>query len=662
MGLGGITRDSIADLASLIHDDDDSSNSPATSYAAPKLEECQQLRASSYSYVPSSSFDAPLSSVEDGDGTSTIGEENEAKLNDDGVSVAVGPVDLSQNAAAASALTAGESTVKNNNGMYYGFQYEGYEDYYAEDFSPYYSQENHGQDKKNVFCCLFPWLGAGEKQQSIQQDTQQQQQVQSQQTDGVAPTVQQAEGGTRATVEETTAEQLGQNLRGQTASPSLAAGGAVTAAAAATATTILSSTSSNLNNDVMASGSATKSSPKQPPKASPTKMPQESLQPSKDDKYTGVKGILKVKHCANYHNITTPKPSEKVKSASPDGKRHLFPAYEGKNNDKKVDDNRKITWIPMARVLTIPSRKDIPLSQKAQVWWQKSDYDDFKKTGRIISKAMECGGSEIWLTSTNAWGKGQQSRASASQQEAKKQNIVDKNEQLVGKESDTDSEYVKALEKYTNRSTTKSNDTSSSSDSNFGNKWWCKFGHSRRGLEHIVSSSEGKARQQSVLLAIEKILEEQKRQRVTRTKDPNKLRNVAMQYTSWARDLALAAGAADHEAVETNFDVSAKSRSHHFAEKSKHLLNNNLVAGGGVAMAITSQILDENTHSRAQMGRSGSMIKKSDGHKEHTEPDSSLSKRAKGFIPGENSDVPASQIMSGMGAGNTMTPRAALKA
>jgi hypothetical protein len=43
-------------------------------------------------------------------------------------------VDLSQNAAAASTVTAGESTVKNNNGMYYGFQYEGYEDYYAEDF------------------------------------------------------------------------------------------------------------------------------------------------------------------------------------------------------------------------------------------------------------------------------------------------------------------------------------------------------------------------------------------------------------------------------------------------------------------------------------------------------------------------------------------------
>jgi hypothetical protein len=268
---------------------------------------------------------------------------------------------------------------------------------------------------------------------------------------------------------------------------------------------------------------------------------------------------------------------------------------------------------------------------------------------------MECGGSEIWLTSTNAWGKGQQSRA-AAQEEKKK---VDENEQLVGKETDTDSEYVKALEKYTNRSTKTTSASDNSNNSDFGNKWWCKFGHSRRGLEHIVSSSEGKARQQSVLLAIEMILEEQKRQRVTRTKDANKLRNVALQYTSWARDLALAAGAADHEAVETNFDLAAKSRSHHFAEKSKHLLlTDKNVAGGGVAMAINSQILDENTHGRRNsvMGPSSTL---KDMHLDHEASDTSLSKRAKGFIPGESSEVPASQIMSGMG---NMTPRAALKA
>ena len=26
--------------------------------------------------------------------------------------------------------------------------------------------------------------------------------------------------------------------------------------------------------------------------------------------------------------------------------------------------------------------------EKSQVWWQKSDYEDFKKTARIIAKAM----------------------------------------------------------------------------------------------------------------------------------------------------------------------------------------------------------------------------------------------------------------------------------
>jgi hypothetical protein len=69
MGLGGITRDSIADLASLVHDDDDI-----------KIHH-GQLRASSY--APEYSVDAPVTS---GDDTTVmvVGEENEAVLNDDG--------------------------------------------------------------------------------------------------------------------------------------------------------------------------------------------------------------------------------------------------------------------------------------------------------------------------------------------------------------------------------------------------------------------------------------------------------------------------------------------------------------------------------------------------------------------------------------------------
>lgn len=472
-------------------------------------------------------------------------------------------------------------------------------------------------------------------------------------------TAQNSEGSEAVVNEE---QLLSQHSRAQTASPSHAAGSPKAATATPAETT---SASPKINPNSKDESSITKSSPE---KLSITKPPLDPPQndTSSNQQPSGPKSILKVKHCINrYNNTNTPKQTPKILSASPDGKRHLFPAYEAKNSPRKTtntnnngqEPERKVGFIPMARVLTIPSRKDIPLSQKAQVWWQRSDYDDFKKTGRIISKAMECGGSEIWLTSTNAWGKARASHSSKEEEEKSSK------EQLVGVENDVDSEYVKALEKYTKRSTksnngNNSNDNSTSNNSDFGNKWWCKFGHSRRGLEHIVSSSEGKARQQSVLLAIEMILEEQKRQRVTRTKDPNKLRNVALQYTSWARDLALAAGAADNEAVETNFDLSAKSRSHHFAEKSKHLLNNSVVAGGGVAMAINSQILDENTHGRRNSTVNASTGLK-DAHLEHEVSDSSLSKKAQGYIPGGEKDVPASQIMSGMG---NMSPRAALKA
>jgi hypothetical protein len=74
MGLGGITRDSIADLASLVHDDDDDD----------KIHH-GQFRASSY--APEYSVDAPVTS---GDDTTVmvVGEENEAVLNDDGSAAA----------------------------------------------------------------------------------------------------------------------------------------------------------------------------------------------------------------------------------------------------------------------------------------------------------------------------------------------------------------------------------------------------------------------------------------------------------------------------------------------------------------------------------------------------------------------------------------------
>lgn len=366
-----------------------------------------------------------------------------------------------------------------------------------------------------------------------------------------------------------------------------------------------------------------------------------------------IKGILKVWCSTNSLPKTMETGRKSVSTPMSPNKRQLFPTYEQKKkpNSPGDDEAKSIKFNPMARVLTIPSRNDFPLQQKAQVWWQKYDYDEFKKTGRIISKAMECGGSEIWLASSNAWG-------DKSARSSPRERVT-----INGKHSE---EYTKALSKYVNEPKKGSDDegdnddNSGASSSNFGNKWWCKFGHSRRGLEHVVSSSEGKARQQSVLLAIRMVMDEQKRQRASRTKDPNKLRSVAMQYTSWAKDLALAAAAADAEAVSSNFDPSAKCRAQHFAKRlnvnssTLHTLHNSDIVGGGVAMAITSQILDANTH-RTPIATTNTKklveqsLQAANTVEHNLTKDISLSKRAKGFMPGAVEDVSAAALLSGMG-------------
>eukprot|EP00804_Cyclotella_cryptica_P026541 CCRYP_015393-RA/>CCRYP_015393-RA protein AED:0.09 eAED:0.09 QI:340/1/1/1/1/1/4/438/699 len=698
MGLGGIARDSIADLASLVHDDNGKGEGGGSMRDLVSLsssfEDRGQLGSGSLAFAESSG------GVDGSGGTFLfLGDEDALQqqccvgLNDgDGRFEEADPIDVHASSAssAASIHDASSSRAESAAGMYYQFQYEGFTDYYAEDFSPYnydydgYSSGFRGTDgipfmqrkeNRNIFCCFFaPWMNSKNNNQQQQQEQPLQEQNLDQRDQQAADPeqllLQQTETG-HAESQSQQAVIENEMARGCAScqKPNDVAAGITSTrlersdlsagqdnAGISDDDSCVKSLAVSVTSGTEEQSQATKSDA-EPPRGPPLLNNDEN-----HSKQADIRSILKVKRCTNRstNNGTASNSSNKIDQKQPSSasaKRHLFPAYEPKNSalSKRGEggrEERSVAFNPMARVLTIPSRKDIPLSQKVQVWWQKSDYDDFKKTGRIISKAMECGGSEIWLTSTNAWGKGQQSRdaATTTKQETD-------NEMSVGKETDFDSDYAKALEKYTGREKKSNGNVSADNNSDFGNKWWCKFGHSRRGLEHIVSSSEGKARQQSVLLAIEMVLEEQKRQRVARTKDPNKLRNVAMQYTSWARDLALAAGAADAEAVESNFDLGAKSRAHHFAKRSTHLLSENNIAGGGVAIAITSQILDENTHGR-RSSVLGPLHGSKDSHLEHDTADNSLSKRAKGFIPGENLDVSASQIMSGMG---NLAPRAALK-
>jgi len=726
MGLGGLTRDSIVGLNNLVHDDDDDGQGNyggnSNEYEHQGHRRNLSLNNGSKSFGVTSGnaghcgdflfIDGQLQESQNRPAEQSValtslndcGKETGRPQRQSSFQGQPGRPTASSSASPRVAAEAHSGTT-----AAYQFHYEDYTDYYAEDFAPYNYDYDYGYDGfaegrgeegegKNIFCCLFaPWLakarpetidrdeGEGNKADALQsapdlqneatlQQQQQQQQATSSIDDSSSKSDMEIEESKRTQNESSVVAPS--SLALALAHPSSAATTPSKATAKATAPTLESQHSSI--------SETTSGSDEEKKEAEQDKQ--------SDDHPTGpkqIKSILKVKRALHtIDDASNGKSGNKnglsTTPTSKDGKRHLFPTYEpkkshgnGSDNSSQESSEKSIHFNPMARVLTIPSRKDIPFSQKRDIWWQKTDYDEFKKTGRIISKAMECGGSEIWLNSSNAWGNRQQSK--------QLQDSIKTNEGTTtasAASAVSDEEYNQALRKYGINDEKKDDAINDNDDTNDaesdatinGNKWWCKFGHSRRGLEHIASNEEGKARQQSVLLAIRMVLEEQRRQRTLRTKDPNKLRTVAIQYTSWARDLALAAGTADAEAVKTNFDVAAKSRAHYFAKKwntassssssssSTSMLSSSPstgfagysvdwnAVGGGVARAVTSQILDENTHARKKAISSNTTEhhrRPLNGDSDHVD---TISKKAKGFSGGGGGNDDMSAVLTGMGA------------
>lgn len=249
--------------------------------------------------------------------------------------------------------------------------------------------------------------------------------------------------------------------------------------------------------------------------------PHEKINPPLPIKNSG--GILKRKS-----KVVAPSSSSQsssFKKTETKQRRSLFPTYESIVEKPKRSLN--VNFADMARVVSIRSAKDMTKNEKSDVWWQRNDYDAFRKTARLISKAMLQGGSEIWLASNRSW-------------------------QLVG------SDRVKTLQDAYALSLRRDPCDSIERTSD---KWWHVFGHSRRGLEHIASMQEGKERQANCQHAVKAVVEEQKRQFVKNKRvDAEKLRMVSIKNTCWARDLALAAGASDADAVKQNFVDGRKSR------------------------------------------------------------------------------------------------------
>lgn len=355
----------------------------------------------------------------------------------------------------------------------------------------------------------------------------------------------------------------------------------------------------------------------------------------KEDPQSGKKGrrgILKRQSVANVG-----RPSMAEGASAKGSRRSLFPQYEEK---PKKEEQHHCRFAPMARVVAVRSHKHMSHKEKIAVWWQKKDYDDFKKTGRLVAKAMLEGGSEVWLATNKSW---QMPKVSAisrstSEQSPKAYHMLDR----------------VAIVADGKKATVEDSD-----------KWWHKFGHSRRGLEHIASIAEGRERQANVRLAIRAVVDEQKRQKIYRRRDAEKLRMLSLQYTTWARELALAAAASDAEAVEGNFRPDRNTREFYLMKQAR--------ANGGFSKqlpafmlpsAITPQMLDANTSSQLRYKRKQSMSAPQpipaskppadstlEVVKETDQPSGggSMAKRAAGF--GTESGANMAAILSGMGTG-----------
>lgn len=282
------------------------------------------------------------------------------------------------------------------------------------------------------------------------------------------------------------------------------------------------------------------------------------------------------------------------KTPPPGGpRRSLFPQYSlygGSNNSADLGDmalsaagqrrtkQHHATFSPMARVMTIKSKNEMTPEEKGDIWWIKSDYEDFRKAGRIIARAMVEGGSDIWLAFSRSCRAAAKKKKKAEQA---KMNQNDGNVEKVSCDEDDDDDDDK------------DNMTAISCD-----KWWHEFGHSRRGLEHVVSIEEGRQRQQNVRNAIQAVLEEQARQKLYRRQvDADKLRKISLQYTTWARDLALASGSSDADAVKSSFADSRKSREFYLSE----LITNNSSTSISSTASKNTSAANTNTNANASV-------------------------------------------------------------
>jgi len=193
-------------------------------------------------------------------------------------------------------------------------------------------------------------------------------------------------------------------------------------------------------------------------------------------------------------------------------------------NSKK----RKVYFSELKRVLHI--RKFTP-QESIDIWYQRDDFEYFRSEMTLLVQESEASRelAQVWFEAHENGKKGT-------------------------------GQLLEACEGGLGDSHGRSSSVGSSDKHYISSSWWHDYDHSRRGLERYASPGQARQILASYRVAVQKVLGEQQRQRLLRcfcipgSQNPDKIAEVYHAYTSWSRDLALAAGASDADAVMTNFD------------------------------------------------------------------------------------------------------------
>ncbi|KAL3806405.1 hypothetical protein ACHAXA_006327 [Cyclostephanos tholiformis] len=206
-------------------------------------------------------------------------------------------------------------------------------------------------------------------------------------------------------------------------------------------------------------------------------------------------------------------------------------------NDSKASSalakskKRKVYFSELKRVLRV---RKFTCQESSEIWFQREDFEYFRSEMTLLVQESEASRelAQVWFEAHENRRKGTVQPLETCEEGAYDSHCMSTNDCSVG----------------------------SSAKQVLSRSWWHDYNHSRRGLERYASPGQARQILASYKVAVNKVLAEQQRQRllsiicVPGSQNPDKIAEVYHEYTAWSRDLALAAGASDADAVRTNFD------------------------------------------------------------------------------------------------------------